>query len=86
MSAAASSRRPCSAQTSATVVAEISAQTVWLRGPGSVIHAALRAARAPKQYDRARRAIAVPRGHADDVLAALELQIGVDVERRPEPA
>jgi hypothetical protein len=54
--------------------------TCWLYGPGYVIHPAIRAARSPKQYDPKRRAIAVPRKFLDDVLAALDLQQGVDVQ------
>lgn len=54
--------------------------TAWLVGDGRILHPAIRAARAPKQWDARRRALAVPRRFLDDVLAALELQNGVDVE------
>lgn len=54
--------------------------TSWIFGDGRVIHPALRAARSPRQYDTKRRAIAVPTRFLDDVLAALEMQSGVDVE------
>lgn len=56
------------------------AHTAWLFGDGRVIHPALRAARSPNQWDSRRRAIAVPKKFLDDVMAALELQSGVDVE------
>lgn len=55
-------------------------RTSWLRGPGYVIHPAVRAARAPRKYDPVRRAVAIPTRFVDDVVAALELQQGVDVE------
>ena len=54
--------------------------TAWLYGDGRVIHPAIKAARSPKQWDHRRRAIAVPKKFIDDVMAALELQSGVDLE------
>lgn len=68
--------------TTATVLAELGRHTAWLSGPAGTIHAAVRAARAPKGYDQARRAVTVPIRHVDDVVAALELRLGVTVERR----
>lgn len=58
--------------------------TAWLVGDGRLIHPAIRAARSPKQWDQGRRALAVPRRYLDDILAALEMQSGADIEVEQE--
>jgi hypothetical protein len=71
----------------ARVRAEIGGRgTDYLYGDGRIIHPAIRLARSPRQYDSRRRAIAVPHAFLDDILAALELQSGVDVELVRVPA
>ena len=66
---------------SATVKIEIGPGfTAWLYGDPRIIQPAIKAARSPKQWDSRRRALAVPKKCIDDVLAALEMKQGVDVE------
>lgn len=66
--------------TAPRVLAEIGQNSGWFAGDMGIIHAAVKTVGCPKMYDRRRRAISVPRQHADDVTAALELQFGADVE------
>lgn len=55
-------------------------RTIYLYGPSFVIRDALRLAHSPQQYNPRRRAIAAPRSFLDDILAALELQMGAEVK------
>lgn len=66
--------------TAPKVLVELGEHSGFFAGDMGLVHAVLKTLGCPKQYDRKRRAIAVPRRHADDVQAALEMQFGADVE------
>jgi hypothetical protein len=61
------------------VVVEVDGPDAYLRGPGSVVCPAIRAARAWRRYDERHRAIKVKTANLDDVLAAVQFQSGGEV-------
>jgi hypothetical protein len=66
--------------TAPKVQAELGEHSAFLAGDMGIVHAALKIVGCPRQYDRKRRAMAVPRRHFDDMCAALESRFGADVE------
>ena len=66
--------------TAPRVDVELGRHSAWFAGDMGVVQAAVRLAGCPRQYDRQRRALSVPRAAADDVMAAIELQFGGDVQ------
>ncbi|SHG09118.1 hypothetical protein SAMN05443575_1343 [Jatrophihabitans endophyticus] len=66
--------------TAPQIVVELGERSAWFAGEMGVIHAAITTVKCRKQYDRKRRALGVPRAAADDVMAALELRFGGDVQ------
>lgn len=63
----------------AAVTIEIGPRTAWVHGRHAVIIPGMKAARAPRQWDKQLRCWKVPAQFADDVVAAIELQFGGDV-------
>lgn len=64
----------------AAVTIELGQRTAWISGHHATVVPAIKAARAPRQWDAARHSWRIPVVFADDVTAAVELQVGGDVE------
>ncbi|WP_375492003.1 hypothetical protein [uncultured Jatrophihabitans sp.] len=67
--------------TAPVVQVEHGRHSTYFAGDSGVIHAVLKTLGCPRQYDRKRRALAVPKQFGNDVEAALEMQFGVDVQQ-----